>query len=248
MSMELKSRAFRSLLTIVALTVAAGVANAASITYYGSSYGASFSPLAGTDFSASDTLQMFNPALGTLTGITITTIWDANTVLTVTNNDGAFASNGSAQTKITTSSTDAGSLLAGQRDISDYNFYFFLPNAGYSYTLAAGSSTTSGTLTRNNVSITDPYNTTIGNLTAGIAAEFTGAGTITLAFGTLTQTVLSNTGGNTNASQSTHAQFKDSITYDYTPAAPTPEPATMGLLGSALIGLGVFGKKVRRNR
>lgn len=36
------------------------------------------------------------------------------------------------------------------------------------------------------------------------------------------------------------------ITYNYTPATSTPEPATLGLMGSALIGLGVLSKKLRK--
>ncbi len=42
----------------------------------------------------------------------------------------------------------------------------------------------------------------------------------------------------------TQAQVAGRITYTFTdPPTGTPEPATMALLGSALIGLGVFGRK-----
>jgi hypothetical protein len=36
------------------------------------------------------------------------------------------------------------------------------------------------------------------------------------------------------------------VVYDYTPPPPAPEPTTIALLGSALVGFGVFRKRFKR--
>jgi hypothetical protein len=59
--------------------------------------------------------------------------------------------------------------------------------------------------------------------------------------------LLSGDGGNIHLDQSTNASFAAEVDYTYTPATTsTPEPATMGLLGSALAGLVMFRKRFAR--
>jgi hypothetical protein len=50
---------------------------------------------------------------------------------------------------------------------------------------------------------------------------------------------------NSNNSVATTGSVIADITYDYT-LNSTPEPATMGLMGSALIGLALVARKFRR--
>ncbi len=80
--------------------------------------------------------------------------------------------------------------------------------------------------------------------TTSIGSTFTLSGATTTLF----------TGGYTGVggagtiaySDNIQTQFSAEVDYTYTPITSTPEPATLGLMGSALIGLGVLSKKLRR--
>ena len=48
--------------------------------------------------------------------------------------------------------------------------------------------------------------------------------------------------------QSTYVDANASITYYYAPPGTiTPEPTTMALLGGALLGVGLLGKRLRKS-
>lgn len=164
-----------------------------------------------TDWSSSLAFPKFNPALGSLTAVQIDLSGSMRTVLTVTNN-GLSSSSGTAKTELQMTVQDSGSNLI------DPTIDMFSSNFNYT-NLGAGQSVTSGILTKNGSS-SDIYTL------AAVLAEFTGPGTITLPAFTFTQTWLTNTGGNTSASQVTNASLTGSVTYSY----DVPEPATVALL------------------
>jgi hypothetical protein len=78
---------------------------------------------------------------------------------------------------------------------------------------------------------------------------YIGAGTI----GSLTAQGAGNTGGTGGGNDISYNVVGDvggtiAVLYDYSPnPSGTPEPATMALMGGALIGLGMLGKRLKKN-
>jgi hypothetical protein len=157
-----------------------------------------------TDWTGTLMFDQFNPALGSLIGVRLDLATQMDTVLTVTN-DSPSGSSGSAKTELQISVQDpSNALYVPQVD-------WFSPVV--SYTLAPYESKTFDPLNKF-FSQSDYY--TNGT----ILAEFTGGGVVTLDASTFTQTWLTNTGGNTFASQVTHGSLTGTVTYYYTDEVP----------------------------
>jgi hypothetical protein len=166
-----------------------------------------------TDWSGTLSFQQFNPSFGTLTGVELILNSSLNTTLTVTNS-GLSTSNGKVTTTSIITVADSGALFS-QYIVATWPLSNpLVPTTGLVYTLSAGGSSTSG-----------PFSTTgtsdSSYTLASLLAEFTGSSSISLAASTYTQTNLSNNGGNTTASQVTHAGLTGEVIYTYT-AVPLP--------------------------
>jgi hypothetical protein len=89
----------------------------------------------------------------------------------------------------------------------------------------------------------------VENLSSADAnANYLGAGdTFTLTGSTKNLSTFDGGGGNISLGINTKASFQAEIDYDYTLNSSTPEPATMVLMGGALLGLGLLGKRIRKS-
>ncbi len=183
-------------------------------------------PLTSTDWSSSLSFPQFNPALGSLTQVQIGITGSIQTTITVTNNS-PDPSSGTAKTEVDFTVQDGGSNLVAPAPIA--------LTAPFAYSLTAGDTVTSGLIT-----VSAPASNIYTS--APVLAEFTGVGAIILSASTFTMTVLSNTGGNTAASQVTSAALTGKVTYTY---APAPEPGTLALLGIGSASLLAIGRMRR---
>jgi hypothetical protein len=75
-----------------------------------------------------------------------------------------------------------------------------------------------------------------------LLADYIGAGTFSLAGATLSGNTVTG-GGSVSATIISTGFLEAEVDYTYNPPSGTPEPGTMGLLGGALLGLGLIGKK-----
>jgi len=71
--------------------------------------------------------------------------------------------------------------------------------------------------------------------------------TFTITGSTLNLTTFTGGGGNLSFAINTSATFRAEIDYTYTIPSGTPEPTTMALMGGALLGLGLLGKRFKKS-
>jgi hypothetical protein len=172
-----------------------------------------------TPVSTGFNLQQFDPSLGTLTGVTIYLTDTGNTILsaTSTNVDTLY----DIDTKLTL-------LVFGSGTSNSQILYV-----------------DSGIVGSVTVTPTSPYNsgllTISGNATDVVSpadwANFIGIGTVPFAFTANAVTQITDVGSQSTPSQVTIAGVTAEITYDYNPGPVIPEPSTLTLFGTGLLGL-----------
>jgi len=85
-------------------------------------------------------------------------------------------------------------------------------------------------------------------LNSGLGS-FIGLGNVTFDLAAIATTTTSSTGGNFTAGQITDADGGVTVTYDYSPPPVIPEPGTLSLFGTGLLGLaGMLRYKFMKSR
>lgn len=171
-----------------------------------------------TEISNTGTLDLFNPALGTLNSVTLILFGGGEMTITLTNTAAQ------AQRTSATGSVDLlwSTSLAGL-DLSGIAIGLTFPTGVQN--LNPGQTASFGPLSDSDSAILNPA-----------VGLFAGPGTFTITCESLSGIGLVGGGGNIDSTQATVAGCGATITYDYTVrTTQVPEPAMLALLGVAAV-------------
>lgn len=231
-----------------AALLAAGAANATPITYTTYTLGNPVNHQ--TDVNQNLTVTLFDPGLGTLTGVQFNLVAGLSSVFSISaGSSGATTAYGEIQFTDALKDPDLVTLLSHSSTILSSQVYNTLtPNQMVTTPTATLSFSSADTFQANTLSYTD-----LSFTDAALLGDFTGTGagqTSNMNYTTTTATLAGYTGGNASTTQTTYVTLSGTVTYAYTPTETppppgVPEPMTLSVLGAGLAGLAALRRRRR---